>query len=90
MTVRVEIPPPLRPHTDGLEIVEVDGATVEAVLQAVGERHPALAQRIFKNGKPSPNLNFYLNEEDIRYLDDLATAVKPGDTLLIQPPVAGG
>jgi MoaD family protein len=90
MPVTIEIPPPLRPHTEGLDEVQVEGATVEAVLQALGARFPALQQRIFKNGKPSPNLNFFLNEEDIRYLDDLATAVKSGDRLLVQPPVAGG
>jgi sulfur-carrier protein len=90
MPVQVEIPPPLRQHTEGQDLVELEGTTVEAVLQALGAKFPALQQRIFKGGKPSPNLNFFLNDEDIRYLDDLATAVKAGDRLAIIPPVAGG
>jgi MoaD family protein len=90
MPIQVEIPPPLRQHTEGQDTIELEGTTVEAVLQALGAKFPGLQQRIFKNGKPSPNLNFFLNDEDIRYLDDLATAVKAGDHLAIIPPVAGG
>ncbi len=91
MAVTIEIPPPLRPHTDGLDEVQVEGATVEAVLQALGARFPALQQRIFKNGKPSPNLNFYLNDEDVRYLPaGDATPVTAKDELTIIPSIAGG
>jgi molybdopterin synthase sulfur carrier subunit len=89
VSVIVEIPPPLRLLTDGLDEVELEGATVEAVLQALGARFPALLSRIFQDGKPSLCMSFYLNEDDVHYLDGPATAVKSGDRLLIQPPVCG-
>jgi molybdopterin converting factor small subunit len=88
MPVIIEIPPPLRPHTEGLDEIELEGATVEAVLQALGARFPALQQRIYKNGKPSPCMSYILNEEDVHYFDGPATAVKSGDRLLLLSCVA--
>jgi molybdopterin converting factor small subunit len=80
----------MRPHADGQSTVEVTGATVQAVLADLGAKFPALAQRIFDNGQVRRFVNLYLNDEDIRYLDNLATPVKDGDELAIIPAVAGG
>ncbi len=90
MSIRVHIPTPMRPHTDGQATVEVGGATVQAVLDDLGRRFPALSQRLFDNGELRRFVNVYLNDEDIRYLDNLATAVKDGDEVSIIPAVAGG
>jgi molybdopterin converting factor small subunit len=80
----------MRPHTDGQSIVEVAGATVQAALADLGAKFPGVTQRIFENGQVRRFVNIYLNDEDIRYLDNLATAVKDGDELSIIPAVAGG
>ena len=90
MAVRVHIPTPMRPQTEGLATVEVGGATVQAVLDDLARKYPAVATKLFDRGRVKQFVNLYLNDEDIRYLDNLATAVKDGDELSIIPAVAGG
>lgn len=90
MAVRVQIPAPLRQHTEGKATVEVSGATVQAVLDNLGTKFPGITQRLFENGQVRRFVNVYLNDEDIRYLDNLGTAVKDGDEVAIIPAVAGG
>ena len=90
MSVRIHIPTPMRQHTEGQAVVEVGGGTVQAALDELGRKYPAIAQKIFSNGQVQRYVNLYLNDEDIRYLDNLATPVKDGDELAIIPAVAGG
>jgi len=90
MAVKVQIPTPMRQHTEGQAVVEVAGATVQGVLDSLGQKYPGLTSRIFENGQVRRFVNLYLNEEDVRYLDNLATPVKDGDELAIIPAVAGG
>ena len=87
---KVRIPTPLRPHSGGLDTVEATGATVGEVLGHVGETYPALRERIFDGGELRRFVNVYVNDEDIRYLDDLNTAVAASDEVSIIPAVAGG
>jgi MoaD family protein len=90
MSIRVHIPTPMRQHTDGQATVEVTGPTVQGALDDLSQRFPGIVQRIFENGQVRRFVNIYLNDEDIRYLDSLGTAVKDGDELSIIPAVAGG
>ena len=90
MAVKVQIPTPMRQHTEGKAAVEASGATVKAVLDDLGAKFPGVMARIFDNGQLRRFVNVYLNNEDIRYLDSLATPVKDGDELAIIPAVAGG
>jgi molybdopterin converting factor small subunit len=90
MAVKVQIPTPLRQHTEGKAVVEVAGGTVKAVLDGLGQAYPGITARLFENGQVRRFVNLYLNEEDVRYLDNLATPVKDGDELAIIPAVAGG
>jgi MoaD family protein len=90
MSVRIQIPSPLRQHTNGQTTVEAGGTTVQAALDSLTQQFPAVAQRIFDNGQLRRFINIYLNDEDIRYLDNLGTPVKDGDELSIIPAVAGG
>lgn len=90
MAIRIHIPTPMRQHTEGQATVEAQGATVQALLENLGARYPAITQRLFDNGQVRRFVNVYLNDEDIRYLDNLATPVKDGDELSIIPAVAGG
>ena len=90
MAIRIHIPTPKRPHTEGQAVVETSGATVQAALEDLGRKFPAVTQRLFENGEVRRFVNVYLNDEDIRYLDSLGTAVKDGDELSIIPAVAGG
>ena len=90
MAIKVHIPTPMRQHTAGAATVEVQAATVQAALQSLGRQYPDITQRMFDGERLKRFLNVYLNDEDIRYLDDLGTAVKDGDELSIIPAVAGG
>jgi sulfur-carrier protein len=87
----VTIPTPLRPHTGGQARVEAQGSTVGEVLKDVGTRFPDFHKRIFDGaGELQQYVNVYVNNEDIRYLDDLATPVTDKDVVDIIPAVAGG
>jgi molybdopterin synthase sulfur carrier subunit len=90
MSVKVQIPTPMRQHTDGQATVEAVGSTVQGVLDNLGQKYPGITARLFEDGKLRRFVNLYLNQEDVRYLDNLATAVKDGDELDIIPAVAGG
>jgi molybdopterin converting factor small subunit len=90
MAIKVHIPTPMRQHTAGNAVVEVPGGTVQAALDALGQQFPDIRQRMFDGAQLKRFLNVYLNDEDIRYLDNLGTAVKDGDELSIIPAVAGG
>ncbi len=86
----VRIPTPLRPHAGGLDSVEAEGANVGEVLARVFEAHPGLKERIFDGTELRRFVNVYVNNEDIRYLEDLDTKVEPKDEVSIIPAVAGG
>jgi MoaD family protein len=80
----------MRQHTEGKATVEVAGATVKAVLDDLVAKYPGVQPRLFLNGQVRQFVNLYLNDEDIRYLNNLDTPVKDGDDLAIIPAVAGG
>ncbi len=86
----VLIPTPLRPHTGNLDRAQAAGATVGEVLGALGDQYPALRERLFDGDELRRFVNVYVNNEDIRYLNDLATAVAEKDEVSIIPAVAGG
>ena len=90
MAVKVQIPTPMRQHTDGQAVVEATGGTIAELLDNLGAKYPAITGRLFENGQVRRFVNVYLNDEDIRSLDNLTTAVKDGDTVSIIPAVAGG
>ncbi len=86
----VNIPTPLRPFAAGADKVEAQGETVGAVLGHVTTLHPNLRERLFDGDELRRFVNVYVNNEDIRYLDDLETSVAPNDEVSIIPAVAGG
>ena len=90
MAIKVHIPAPLRQHTAGLAVVEATGASLQAVLDGLSSQYPAISERILENGKIRRFVNVFINDEDIRYLDNLETAIKDGDEIAIIPAVAGG
>jgi molybdopterin converting factor small subunit len=90
MAVKVQVPAPMRQHTEGKAVVEVAGASVKGALDDLGAKYPGITGRLFDNGQLRRFVNLYLNNEDVRYLDGLTTPVKDGDELAIIPAVAGG
>ena len=87
----VRIPPVLRQHTGGATEVDAGGSTVGDVLQALVEQHPDTKAQLFSDdGELNRFVNVYLNDEDVRVLDGLGTAVSDTDTVMILPAMAGG
>ena len=90
MPIKVQIPQMMRKHTDGLATVEVVGITVKEAIDALGVKFPDIVSRMCDNGKLRPHVNIYLNDEDIRFMNSVETAVKDGDVLAIIPAISGG
>ncbi len=91
--ITVLIPTALRPQVDNQDTVSVAGGSVRDVLGSLAGKYPDLGKRLFTaNGEQEINrfINVYVNDEDIRFLENLDTAVKPGDELSIVPAIAGG
>lgn len=87
----VRIPPVLRASAGDQKQLSVDGATVGAVVEALVAQHPALrGQLLSADGELHRFVNVYLNDQDVRYLDGLATPVGDRDTITILPAMAGG
>lgn len=91
MAIEIRIPTPLRKYTSNLEAVEVDGGNVGEALSSLTESHPELKSRIFTDdGKVRRFVNIFANDEDIRFQDNLETALADGDSVSIVPAIAGG
>jgi len=90
MAITVRIPTPLRTLTGGADEVAIAGATVREVIDNLEKKHPGLKERLCDDKGVRRFVNIYANEEDIRFLDNLDTAVKEGDSVSIVPAIAGG
>ncbi|MDX2035451.1 MAG: MoaD/ThiS family protein [Isosphaeraceae bacterium] len=86
----VSIPAPLRRYSDGIGRFESTGTTVAEILVEIARRFPGLFARIADEGRLRRFVNVYLNDRDIRALDDLASKVGAGDVLDILPAFARG
>ncbi|MEZ0293451.1 MAG: MoaD/ThiS family protein [Solirubrobacteraceae bacterium] len=87
----IKIPPVLRPSVGGEKEVTADGTDVGAVLHSLAQQHPDTRSQLFgADGSLNRYVNVYLNDEDVRVLGGLETAVGAGDTLVILPAMAGG
>ncbi len=89
--VQVRIPTPLRKYTGGAEAVQAEGTTVAALVADLDKRHPGIRERICDDsGAVRRFVNIFVNGEDIRFLQNLDTAVKAGDEVSVVPAIAGG
>jgi molybdopterin converting factor small subunit len=91
MAVDVRLPTLLRANTDGAASVAADGATVGEVFGSLTDRYPGLkGQLVDDQGGLHKFVNVYVNDDDIRYLEQLSTPVTDRDVVSILPAVAGG
>ena len=90
MAIEVRIPTILRTYTDGEKTVEGSGATLAELLADLEGRHSGLRERLVDQAGLRRFVNVYVNDEDVRFLGGLETAVKDGDTVTVLPAVAGG
>jgi len=91
MTVKVLIPTPLQKFTQGSASVECDAQNIDALVDDLESNFSGIKARLCDDsGKLRRFLNFYVNEEDIRFLDNQETELSDGDEVSIVPAVAGG
>ena len=90
MSVEVRIPTILRPYTGGAKTVEGEGATIADLVADLDVRYPGIGERLVDDAGLRRFINVYLNDEDVRFLDGLGTALADGDSITILPAVAGG
>lgn len=91
MPVQVRIPTPLRKLTHDEDVVETGAENIGAAIADLETRYPGIRERLLDDdGEVRRFVNIYVNEEDIRFLDNQATALKDGDEVSIIPAIAGG
>lgn len=91
MPAKVRIPTPLRKLTNDEELVDVTSNTIGGAIAELQSRFPGIQERLVdETGAVRRFVNVYVNEEDIRFLDNLKTPLKDGDEISIIPAIAGG
>jgi molybdopterin synthase sulfur carrier subunit len=91
MPVKVRIPTPLRSLTNGEEEVTVEGKSIQEVIDNLETNFSGFKERLCdEHGQIRRFINFYLNDEDIRFKDNQETTVNDGDLISIVPAIAGG
>ncbi|MBI3879149.1 MAG: MoaD/ThiS family protein [Verrucomicrobia bacterium] len=91
MPVKVRIPTPLRKLTNEAELVEVAVGTIGSAIGELQAKYPGIKERLVDDsGGVRRFVNVYVNEEDIRFLENLDTKLKDGDEVSIIPAIAGG
>ena len=91
MGIKVRIPTPLRKLTNGESEVEAIGADIAQLIEDLEKNYPGIKGKLCEeNGNVRKFLNIYLNDDDIRFMDSLATEVRDGDNVSLIPAIAGG
>ena len=90
MSINVFLSQGLRDFADKQTNLTLEAATVQEVIDQLTSRYAGLAQRLFREGKRNLNINYYVNNEDIRFLDDLNTPLKDNDQLDVIAGTSGG
>lgn len=90
MSVEVRIPTILRTYTGGEKIVSAEGSSLKELVVNLDASYPGIQERLVDESGLRRFVNVYLNDEDVRFLDGLATVVSDGDSVTILPAVAGG
>ncbi|MBI2082729.1 MAG: MoaD/ThiS family protein [Deltaproteobacteria bacterium] len=91
MSIKIRIPTPLQKITKNQSEVSAKGSSVKEILADLERQFPGLKERLYdEKGSLRRFINFYVNNEDIRFLKGETTAVKDGDEISIVPAIAGG
>lgn len=91
MSVTVRIPTTLRPLAGGASEVTVEGGTVRDVITSLDATHPGFRDRLIdESGGLHRYVNVFVDDDDVRFQEGLATSVPDGQTVAIVPAVAGG
>lgn len=86
----VRLAPVLRASAGNAKQVTAQGSTLEEILSDLYQRYPALKEQIQPEQELSRFINVYVNDQDVRFLQGLATAIGQNDTVILLPAMAGG
>ena len=91
MSITVRVPTPLQKLTQNQAEVKANGANVRELIEHLEKNFPGIKERICdETGKVRRFINIYVNEEDVRFLQQEATPLKDGDEVSMIPAIAGG
>ncbi len=91
MLIKVRIPTPLQSLTKNSAEVKLEAGTILELIENLEKNFPGMKDRLIdETGKIRRFINFYVNEEDIRFLKKEVTVLKDGDEVSIIPAIAGG
>lgn len=91
MSIAVSIPTPLRTLTNNLDTVETEATTIGALIEDLEKQYPGIKERLVDaEGNIRRFVNIYVNGEDVRFLENQTTSIKPNDEVSIVPAIAGG
>jgi molybdopterin synthase sulfur carrier subunit len=90
MPVEVRVPTILRQYTGGEKAVAAHGASLEAIIKDLDANYPGIGDRLIDDSGLRRFVNIYVNDEDVRFLDGLQSAIAEDDSITILPAVAGG
>ncbi len=91
MTITIHVPAVLRQYCDGQLELSLPAASLRDAVGQIERRYPALYRCICdETGAVRRHVNLFVNESDMRTLDGLDTALKPGDVVMVLPAVSGG
>jgi sulfur-carrier protein len=91
VSVSVRVPTILRPYTQGVSEVSVEGSTLSEVLESLDASYPGIKSRVLdESGELRRFVNIYVDNDDVRFSEGLQTPVKDGGQISIIPAVAGG
>ena len=91
MSITVRIPTPLQKLTQNQAEVKANGANIRELIEDLEKNFPGIKERICdETGEIRRFINIYVNEEDVRFLQQDATPLKDGDEVSIIPAIAGG
>ncbi|MBF0280779.1 MAG: MoaD/ThiS family protein [SAR324 cluster bacterium] len=91
MSIMIEIPSALTKYTNSQDEIQVEASTVGEAFEKLVSQYQDLKQHLYEeNGNIRSFINVYLNDEDIRYADNLNTKAESGDSIQIVPSIAGG
>lgn len=87
----IRIPSPLRSYTSGESLISVSGKTVSEAMQDLVIQYPSLQKHLYnRSGELRPFVNLFIGENNIKELQGLDTPLKPDDSVLLIPSIAGG
>ena len=89
--IKITLPAMIQKFFNNEIVISREASSVKELLEQIIETNESLHNKIFdKQGNLNKFINIYLNDEDIRFLDNLETILKDGDNVVISPAISGG